>query len=136
MSYNKGRQTEMSRIEIRRELGSEIVTRRHGRRLREILEDALALTPSSIDALRASRRLRGIVEDALVRDPVVVDFDGLQVNSVSFFDEAFGQLALRLGEEELNRKVRFEGLDKFDTALLGDIISSRSREARKRRRVA
>ncbi|MGH7813242.1 MAG: STAS-like domain-containing protein [Candidatus Binataceae bacterium] len=126
----------MSRIEIRRELGSEIVTRRHGRRLREILEDALALTPSSIDALRASRRLRGIVEDALVRDPVVVDFDGLQVNSVSFFDEAFGQLALRLGEEELNRKVRFEGLDKFDTALLGDIISSRSREARKRRRVA
>lgn len=100
----------MRRIEIRRELGSEIVTREHGRKLREMVEAALS------------------------NPPVTVDFDDLQINSVSFFDEAFGQLALRCGEDELNRKIRFEGLDKFDTALLHDIISSRAREAQKRRR--
>jgi hypothetical protein len=102
----------MKRIEIRQELGSEIVTREHGRKLREI------------------------VESALPHPPVTVDFGGLQINSVSFFDEAFGQLALRFGQEELNRNVLFEGLDKFDVALLHDIISSRSREAQKRKRAS
>lgn len=102
----------MRRIEIRQELGSEIVTRDHGRKLREMVEGALS------------------------DPPVAIDFGGLQINSVSFFDEAFGQLALRCGEEELDRKIRFEGLDKFDTALLRDIISSRSREAQKRKRAA
>jgi hypothetical protein len=102
----------MKRIEIRQELGSEIVTREHGRKLREIVEGALS-------------------------DPLVtIDFGGLQINSVSFFDEAFGQLALHRGEEEIRRKIRFEGLDKFDTALLQDIISSRAREAQKRKRAA
>jgi hypothetical protein len=56
------------------------------------------------------------------------------VNSVSFFDEAFGQLALHYGEKELRQKIRFEGLDKFDQALVSDVIGSRSREARKRAR--
>jgi hypothetical protein len=102
----------MRRIEIKQELGSEIVTREHGRKLREIVEGALS------------------------DPPVAIDFGGLQINSVSFFDEAFGQLAVRCGEEELDRKIQFEGLDKFDTALLRDIISSRSREAQKRKRAA
>ncbi len=102
----------MKRIEIKQELGSEIVTREHGRKLREIVQGALS------------------------DPPVTIDFGGLQINSVSFFDEAFGQLALRLGEEELNRKIQFQGLDKFDTALLQDIISSRSREAQARKRAA
>jgi len=98
----------MKRIEIKKELGSDIVTREHG------------------------EKLRRLVEEGWEADSVTVDFDGLQVNSVSFFDEAFGQLALLYGEEELRRKVRFEGLDKFDQALVSDIIGSRSREARKR----
>jgi hypothetical protein len=102
----------MKRIEIRQELGSEIVTREDGRKLREIVEVALS------------------------DHPVTIDFGGLQINSVSFFDEAFGQLALRCGEEEINRKIRFEGLDRFDAALLHDIISSRTREAQKRKRAA
>ena len=102
----------MKRIEIKQELGSEVVTRDHGRKLREI------------------------VEHALTDPPVTIDFGGLQVTSVSFFDEAFGQLAVRCGEEELSRQIRFEGLDKFDTALLRDIISSRAREGRRRNRAA
>src|SRR5258708_1284569 len=100
----------MRRVEIRKELGAEVVTREHG------------------------RKLRAIVEEALAAPPVLIDFDGLRINSVSFFDEAFGQLALRSGEEELHRKIEFKGLDGFDTALLRDIISSRSREAQKRKR--
>jgi len=98
----------MKTIEIKKLLGSEIVTREHGRRLRSLVIQAWA--------------------DA----PVVVDFDRLQVTSVSFFDEAFGQLALEHGEEELSRRVKFEGLDKFDAALVKDIVASRSREASKR----
>jgi hypothetical protein len=98
----------MQRIEIKRELGADVVTREHGEKLRTLIEE----------------RWKGSF--------VTVDFGGLQVNSVSFFDEAFGQLALRYGEEELRRKVQYEGLDKFDQALVNDIISSRSREARKR----
>jgi hypothetical protein len=98
----------MRRIEIKRELGSEIVTREHGRKLREL------------------------VQEALPHPPVIIDFDGLQVTSVSFFDEAFGQLALRYGSDEFSEMIRFEGLDKFDQALLADIIRSRSSEGRKR----
>ena len=102
----------MKRIEIGRELGIEIVTREHGRKLRQLVESALS------------------------EPPVVIDFGGLQINSVSFFDEAFGQMALHHGEDEINQKIRFEGLDKFDAALLQDIIASRSREAQKRKRAA
>jgi hypothetical protein len=61
--------------------------------------------------------------------PVVVDFEGLQISSVSFFDESFGQLALQFGETVLNQKIRVERIDKFDQALLLDIVKSRSREA-------
>ena len=94
-----------SRIEVKKELGSDIVTREHGNRLRQLI-------------LREWSNA-----------PVIVDFDELRVNSVSFFDESFGQLALEYSKEELLKHVRFEGLDQFDSALVQDIISSRSREA-------
>jgi hypothetical protein len=98
----------MSRIEVKKELGSDIVTRDHGKRLRHLI-------------LREWGNA-----------PVIVDFDGLRVNSVSFFDESFGQLALEHRKEELLKHVRFEGLDDFDSALVQDIVSSRSREADRR----
>ena len=94
-----------SRIEVKKELGSDIVTREHGKRLRQLI-------------LREWSNA-----------PVIVDFDELRVNSVSFFDESFGQLALEYRKEELLKHVRFEGLDQFDSALVQDIISSRSQEA-------
>jgi STAS-like domain of unknown function (DUF4325) len=95
----------VSRIEVKKELGSEVVTREHGRKLRELILREWENTP------------------------VIVDFDELRVNSVSFFDESFGQLALKYRKEELLKHVLFEGLDDFDSALVQDIISSRSREA-------
>jgi STAS-like domain of unknown function (DUF4325) len=70
----------MVRIEVKRQLGSQIVTREHGKRLREL------------------------VTREWQRQPVIVDFGGLQVNSVSFFDEAFGQLALHTARKNYDRK--------------------------------
>jgi hypothetical protein len=100
----------MTGIEIRGQLGDEVVTREHG------------------------AKLRALVEAGLNDSPVVVDFGGLQIASVSFFDEAFGQLALRCGEERLLAAVEFRNIDPFDAALVHDIIRSRAREADKRKR--
>jgi hypothetical protein len=97
----------MSTILVSKELGGDIVTREHGKRLRELVEKSLA------------------------SGPVVVDFEGLQITSVSFFDEAFGQLAGRYGETLLE-VVQLERIDPFDLELLRDIVRSRAREARKR----
>jgi hypothetical protein len=95
------------RIEVKKELGSELVTRAHGKRLRELILNAWA------------------------DPPVVVDFEGLRINSVSFFDEAFGKIALTHSMQEL-KKIESRGLEKFDSALLQDIITSRLSEARKK----
>lgn len=98
----------MKVIDVKWELGIDVVTREHGRKLRDLVEEALA--------------------DA----PVIVDFAGLQISSVSFFDEAFGQLALRRGNSDPFEKIELRRLDKFDSALVHDIINSRLREAKKR----
>jgi hypothetical protein len=97
-------------IDVKKELGSDVVTREHGRRLRELIV--------------------GAWKDELV----TVDFGGLQITSVSFFDEAFGQLALMCGAKEVDRRLRLINLDKFDQALLADILASRSREVGRRSR--
>jgi hypothetical protein len=100
----------MVTIDVKKELGSDVVTREHGRRLREL------------------------VLSSWINPPVVVNFDGLQVTSVSFFDEAFGQITLKYGIKELQQKVQLTNLDKFDQALLKDILESRAREAGRRSR--
>jgi hypothetical protein len=94
-------------IEVKKELGNEVVTRQQGKRLREIILSAWG------------------------NPPVVVDFQGLRINSVSFFDECFGQLALTHTEQDL-KKIESRGLEKFDSALLQDIIASRLKEAHKK----
>ncbi len=97
----------MTTIVVSRDLGERVVTREHGRVLRDLVEQRLG-TP-----------------------PVVVDFEGLQITSVSFFDEAFGKLAQKLGVGILD-VVKLERIDPFDLALVQDIIHSRAEEARKR----
>lgn len=94
-------------INIRSELGGDIVTREHGKRLRQLVE-------ARLDA-----------------PPVVIDFGELQITSVSFFDEAFGQLALRLGDSLL-KSVRLDRINPFDKALVEDIVRSRTQEGIKR----
>lgn len=95
----------MSQIVVKDELGEDIVTRDHGKRLYALVEGALAQAPS-----------------------VVVDFDGLLVTSVSFFDEAFGVRARKVGHESFAKSVKFDRIDPFDLALVNDIVLSRSRE--------
>ncbi|MGH7988189.1 MAG: STAS-like domain-containing protein [Candidatus Binataceae bacterium] len=98
----------MTRIEIKHELGNEVVSRQHGEKMRALLEKALETSGS-----------------------VVVDFAGMQITSVSFFDESFGMLAKRYGEDLLT-KIKLREIDPFDLALVRDIVASRSRETKKK----
>lgn len=97
----------MRRIEVKTQLGNDVVTREHGQKMRVLLEKALS------------------------HAPVIVDFEGMQITSLSFFDESFGVLAKQYGEALLD-KVKFERIDPFDLALVRDVVSSRWREAKKR----
>ncbi len=97
----------MSAINISKELGEDIVTREHG------------------------ERLRHLVEARLDSPPVVIDFGGLEITSVSFFDEAFGQLVLQRGEGFLEA-IQLTGISPFDKALVQDIVHSRAQERVKR----
>jgi hypothetical protein len=63
--------------------------------------------------------------------PINVDFAGMKITSVSFFDESFGVLAKQYGEQLLEH-IKLEEIDPFDLALVRDIVSSRSREAKKK----
>jgi hypothetical protein len=97
----------MPSIVVSRDLGADVVTREHGKRLRKMLEPHLE------------------------SPPVIIDFENLEITSVSFFDEAFGQLALQCGESILDA-VRLERISPFDLALVKDIVHSRAQEGRKR----
>lgn len=101
------------KIEVAKELGDDIVTREHGKRLNALVHDALRGT-----------------------ETVTVDFDGLQVTSVSFFDEAFGRLAQAIGQEGFAATIRLQNIDPFDLALVNDIVVSRSREKTRGKRSA
>ncbi len=59
---------------------------------------------------------------------ISVNFANLLIASVSFMDEAFGQLALEHSEQELRKKLEFANMSRFDRALLNDIIMSRIHE--------
>ncbi len=100
----------MTRIEVKTQLGDDVVSREHGQKMRILLENALEQGSA----------------------PVIVDFSGMQITSVSFFDESFGALAKQYGEDLLAGKIRLEEIDPFDLALVRDIISSRAREAKKK----
>ena len=60
-------------------------------------------------------------------DRISINFTNLLVASVSFMDEAFGQLAVEHSQEELRKKLEFVNMSRFDRALLNDIIISRIR---------
>jgi hypothetical protein len=87
---------------------------------------------------RASRVTRG--DGALLRRaieerwdddaPVVLDFDGVRIASVSFFDESLGLLAKKHPLDELTRRVRVENIDPADRRLLNNIVVARDRERR------
>jgi hypothetical protein len=65
--------------------------------------------------------------------PTVVDFSGVTIASVSFFDESFGMLALVHPIEDLTRHIKVENIAPPDRKLLNSIVLSRQRERQTRR---
>jgi hypothetical protein len=61
-------------------------------------------------------------------DQLVLDFSGVRIASVSFFDESLGLLAREHDLEDLKRRVKVENMDPADRALLNSIVVARSRE--------
>jgi hypothetical protein len=57
-----------------------------------------------------------------------IEFDNILVASVSFMDEAFGQLALHYTKGDLQKKIKFDNIVEYDRALLNDILYSRFRQ--------
>ncbi len=58
-------------------------------------------------------------------EKVIIDFSNILIASVSFLDEAFGKLAFRFSSEDLKQKMSFTNIEKYDRALLNDILISR-----------
>jgi hypothetical protein len=61
-------------------------------------------------------------------EPMVLDFDGVVIASVSFFDESFGLLALRYPLRELTRRFKVENINAPDRRLLNTVVLARERE--------
>jgi membrane protease subunit (stomatin/prohibitin family) len=74
-------------------------------------------------------------DGAILRDEIerhwenmlVLDFSGLRIASMSFFDESFGLLAKKY-QMELVRKVKVENMNPQDRKILNGIVSKRISE--------
>lgn len=66
---------------------------------------------------------------------IEIDFGNLVIASVSFLDEAVGQLALRFNRKELVSKLKLRRISLRDKRLLNDIFLSRYRQKIKNRSV-
>jgi|SRR3989304_2670588 len=66
-----------------------------------------------------------------ITDRFQINFNNLEVASVSFIDEAFGQLAFQYSKDELKRKLKFKNIVDYDKSLLNDILISRYRQKEK-----
>ena len=77
------------------------------------------------DGARLRAEIEGHWNDS---DPVCLDFKGLRIASVSFFDESLGLLALKHALDELARRVRIENINPPDRELLNKIVSTRAKE--------
>jgi len=74
-------------------------------------------------------RLRRAIEETWnVGEPLVLDFSGVNIASVSFFDEALGLLAKEHPLDELTARVRVENISPGDRTLLNSIVTSRAKE--------
>src|SRR3989344_9632414 len=69
-------------------------------------------------------------------DTIEVDFGNLVIASVSFLDEAIGQLALRYKRSELISKLKLLRISSRDKRLLNDIFISRYRQMLRKKEAA
>lgn len=66
---------------------------------------------------------------------IEIDFGNLIIASVSFLDEAIGQLALRFKRSELVAKLKLRHISSRDKRLLNDIFISRYRQMIQKRKI-
>jgi hypothetical protein len=71
---------------------------------------------------------RAIEEHWSDSSQLVLDFAGVRIASVSFFDESLGLLAKSHPIDELTARVRVENIDPADRALLNHIVLAREKE--------
>lgn len=95
----------MSRLVVAEVCRSARVSRRDGEALRALLESHW--------------------DDA---EPVVLDFQGVVIASVSFFDESFGMLALHHPLAEVTNRIRVENMQPQDRTLLNTLVRARAGE--------
>jgi len=61
-------------------------------------------------------------------ETITLDFNNIQVASVSFIDEVFGTLALHFTNEQLKEKLILKNLDDIDKRMINSTITSRRKE--------
>ncbi|MEE9569813.1 MAG: STAS-like domain-containing protein [Candidatus Binatia bacterium] len=78
------------------------------------------------------KKIHRLISDQWVSaERIEIDFANLEIASVSFLDEAIGQLALRFTRTQLVSKLKLQRISVRDRRLLNDIIQSRYRQKRK-----
>lgn len=106
-------------IDLKKECGKKTITRQDG------------------DAIN-----KMILEAWDKEEKITINFSNILIASVSFLDEAFGQLTFEHPKKKLMEKLFFNNMQEYDRALLNDILISRYRQkdlgqngiSRKRRR--
>ncbi len=107
MTYSNGTTTKFSIKEI---CGTNTVTRSDGKKIHQFLLDNWDKTQT-----------------------IEINFGNLVIASVSFLDEAIGQLALKFNRKELIAKLKLHRISLRDKRLLNDIFISRYRQNIKKR---
>lgn len=79
--------------------------------------------------------LNNLIVGHWVKSNVIeIDFSNAIVASVSFLDEAIGQLIARFSRKDISAKLKLIRISQFDKKLLNDIVSARSRQTIKDRK--
>lgn len=102
MTYSDGI---ITRLNLKEMCGTNTVTRADGKKVHQFLLDHWGKAQT-----------------------IEVDFGNLVIASVSFLDEAIGQLALRYKRQELVTKLKLRRISIRDKRLLNDIFISRYRQ--------
>lgn len=61
-------------------------------------------------------------------ETIELDFEGVRIASVSFFDESVGLLALEHPPSEISARIRVVNIDPADRFLLNKVVSDRIHE--------
>jgi hypothetical protein len=87
------------------------------------------LPPPLVVSREDGARLReAILANWNSSEPLELDFQGVRVASVSFFDESIGLLALQYPPEDISAHVRGVNIGASDRSLLNKVVSERIRE--------